>query len=54
MTAMDHKHEYFSTLKAPPQHIAEYKTKCYLNQVKEKNTTYKIFQNEANKEQMLF
>ena len=24
------------------------------NQVKEKNTTYKIFQNEANKEQMLF
>lgn len=46
---MDHKHEYFSTLKAPPQQIAEYKTMCYLNQVKEKkNTKYKIFQNEAN------
>lgn len=54
MIAMDHKHEYFSTLKTPPQHIAEYKTKCYLSQVKGKNTKYKIFQNEANQLQMLF
>lgn len=36
MIAMDHKHEYFSILKTPPQHIVECKTKCYLNHVKEK------------------
>lgn len=33
---MDYKDEYFSTLKTPPQHIAEGKTKCYLRHIKEK------------------
>lgn len=36
MTAMDQKHEYFSTLRTPSQHAVEYKTKCCLHHVKEK------------------